>query len=391
MPQSSNPSVRSATYQLGLVVLAGCLALVAVIAVLVLAPAPAEGATRVPAGFRDTLVANGVSNPTAMAFAPDGRLFVAQKTGELRVIRNGKLLQRPFLKVRPNTNGERGLLGVALDPGFRKNGYVYVYYTARKPFVHNRIARFAAVRTTSGSRGNVAKGGSYRRILDLNRLKSDRHNGGAIHFGEDGKLYASVGENAVQSNSQTLKNLHGKILRINKTGSIPKDNPFYRKASGKNRAIWARGLRNPYTFAVQSGSGRIFINDVGGQKWEEINRGVKGANYGWPRYEGPEKNRRYAGPIFAYRHGSTGRTGCAISGGAFYNPAQNTFGAVYKGDYFFGDFCQGWIRRYDSKTDRAVNFAVTPKFGLVDIQVSSDGDLYYLHRASNSVRRISKN
>lgn len=352
---------------------------------------PADAANRVPPGFRDTLVARGISQPTAMAFAPDGRIFVAQKTGDLRVIKNGKLLSRPFLRVSPNVEGERGLLGVALDPGFRRNGNVYVYYTARTPKVHNRISRFTAVRTVSGSRGNVARDGSQRIILDLNNLSSAaNHNGGAIHFGKDGKLYAAVGENARPENSQTLNNMLGKMLRINKTGSIPGDNPFYNRAKGKNRAIWALGLRNPYTFAVQPGTGKIHINDVGQKTWEEINRGVKGANYGWPNFEGPENSRRYRPPIFAYRHGSTGTTGCAITGGAFYNPAKNTFGAAYRGDYFFGDFCNGWIRRYDARTDRATSFATTPQFGLVDLAVSRNGDLYYLHRATDSLRKISK-
>lgn len=352
---------------------------------------PAQGETSVPKGFRDTLVAKGISNPTAMAFAPDGRIFVAQKTGELRVIQDGKLLSRPFLKVNPDANGERGLLGIAFDPGFRKNGYVYIYYTARKPKVHNRISRFTAVRSASGKRGSVAKAGSQRVILNLNNLSSAaNHNGGAIHFGKDGKLYAAVGENARQENSQTLRNLLGKMLRINKNGSIPKDNPFYGKAKGKNKAIWAFGLRNPYTFAVQPGSGKIYINDVGQKTWEEINRGVKGANYGWPKYEGAESNRRYRAPIFAYRHGETATTGCAITGGTFYNPNRNTFGPGYQGDYFFADYCGGWIRRYDPKTDRSYAFARTPQYGVVDMMVGRRGDLYYLHRSTGSVRKVSR-
>lgn len=132
------------------------------------------------------------------------------------------------------------------------------------------------------------------------------------------------------------------------------------------------------------------MNDVGQKTWEEINRGVKGANYGWPKYEVPERDRKYRAPIFAYRHGNTGTTGCAITGGAFYNPVKNTFGAAYQGDYFFGDYCGGWIRRYDLRTDRSYAFARAPQCGLVDLQVSRRGDLYYLHRATNSLRKISK-
>lgn len=207
-----------------------------------------------------------------MALAPGGRIFVTQKSGELRVIRNGRLLSRPFLKVNPNAEGERGLLGVALDPGFRKNGYVYVYYTAQKPKIHNRISCFTAVRTASGGRGNFAPASSHRVILDLNNLSSAaNHNGGAIHFGEDGKLYAAVGENARPENSQTLRNLLGKVLRINKNGTIPRDNPFYGRAQGKNKAIWALGLRNPYHLRHPAGVGqdvhkRRRPEDVGGDQ-----------------------------------------------------------------------------------------------------------------------------
>lgn len=183
-----------------------------------------------------------------MAFAPDGRLFVCQQTGQLRVISNGSLLPTPFLSVTVNSSGERGLLGVTFDSDFANNHYVYIYYTATTPALHNRVSRFTA-------NGDVAVAGSEVVILDLNNLSSaTNHNGGAIHFGPDGKLYIAVGENATSSNSQTLNNLLGKILRINADGTIPTDNPFYTVASGNNRAIRALGLRNPYTFTFQPGT-----------------------------------------------------------------------------------------------------------------------------------------
>jgi glucose/arabinose dehydrogenase len=153
----------------------------------------------------------------------------------------GALLATPFLTVSTDTNGERGLLGVAFDPSFALNGFVYVYYTVPGSPPHNRLARFTAS-------GDVAVSGSQAILLELNNLNATNHNGGAIHFGPDGKLYIAVGENAVSSNAQTLSNLLGKILRLNKDGTIPTDNPFYTSATGTNRAIWARGLRNPFTF-----------------------------------------------------------------------------------------------------------------------------------------------
>src|SRR5215213_10668256 len=153
------------------------------------------------------------------------------------------------------------------------------------------------------------------------------------------------------------------------------------KASGKNRAIWALGLRNPFKFAVKPGTSTIFINDVGEDTWEEINQGAAGANYGWPIYEGPESDAKYIPPIFAYGHGSTNTTGCSITGGAFYNPATVQFPSGYVGDYFFADFCNGWIRRYDPATDKAMGFA-TGLGSIVDLDVNKDGSLYYLSRGN---------
>ena len=347
----------------------------------------ASGAGTLPDGFVQTRVTGGLTKPTTMAFAPDGRLFVAEQGGTLRIVKNGQLLRRPFLNIskRVDSWGERGLLGVAFDPNFSANHYVYAYYTQEATVTtpaHNRVVRF----TASGDR---AVTNSERLILRLNNLSSaTNHNGGAIHFGKDGKLYVAVGENANPRNAQRLNNLLGKMLRINKDGTIPTDNPFYDRASGKNRAIWARGLRNPYSFAVQRGTGRIHINDVGAQRWEEINRGVKGANYGWPRYEGRESNPNYLGPVYAYRYGDTATTGCAITGGAFYNPATARFPAGYVGDYFFADFCSGWIRRLDLAQGTVSRFKGMSDERPVSLQVSRAGSLYFLARSTGSVERI---
>jgi glucose/arabinose dehydrogenase len=225
-----------------------------------------------------------------MEIAPDGRLFVAEQRGTLRVVKaGGKLATFLDISGRVASAGERGLLGIAFDPAFSNNHYVYPYYTQRasgSSAAHNRVIRVRA-------RGDRALTGTEKLILRLNNLSSaTNHNGGAIHFGEDGKLYVAVGDNANSGNAQSLRNLKGKIVHINKDGTIPQYNPFYNRATGRNRAIWALGLRNPFSFAIQPHTGKMFINDVGEQIWEEINRRAAGANYGWPRYEGPESNSR---------------------------------------------------------------------------------------------------
>jgi glucose/arabinose dehydrogenase len=335
-------------------------------------------AATLPAGFTESQFGSNVgSSPTAMVFAPDGRLFVCLQTGQLRVIKNGALLPTPFVSLSVDSSGERGLLGIAFDPNFASNHFVYLYYTTNVAPIHNRISRFTA-------NGDVAVAGSETVLVDLDNLSSaTNHNGGAIHFGPDGKLYAGVGENATSSNAQTLANRLGKILRYNSDGSIPTDNPFFNTATGANRAIWALGLRNPFTFGFQPGTGRMFINDVGQNTWEEINDGIAGSNYGWPTCEGAcsPANANFRDPLFQYGHGSSGTTGCAIVGGAFYNPLLNQFPASYLGKYFFGDLCSGWIRLFDPSTAMASGFA-TGISTLVDLQIGPDGCLYYLARGN---------
>lgn len=336
-------------------------------------------AATLPTGFVETQI-GGLSSPTAMDFAPDGRLFVCQQGGDLRVIKNGVLLPAVFLHLNVDSSGERGLLGVTFDPNFASNNFVYVYYTVPGSPPHNRVSRFTA-------NGDVVMPGSEVQLLNLDNLSSaSNHNGGAIHFGPDGKMYIAVGENANPSNSQTLANLLGKVLRINADGTIPSNNPFFNTA-GARKEIWALGLRNPFTFAFQAGTARMFINDVGQSTWEEINDGIAGSNYGWPTTEGPTSNPSFRSPIFAYQHGGTSTTGCAITGGAFYNPATVQFPSGYVGKYFFADLCTGWIRLLDPTNNTAADFA-TGISNPVDLKVSTDGSLYYLSIGSGAVFRV---
>jgi glucose/arabinose dehydrogenase len=350
--------------------------LTAVGTLLALAISPAQGA--VPNGFTQSQVASGLAGPMDMEFAPDGRLFVAEEAGKVRIVKpNGTLATFLDISSKVDIAGERGLMGVTFDPNFATNHFVYLYYTRKATAttpVHNRVVRVTAS-------GDSAVAGSEVLVFRLNNQSAQIHQGGALDFGNDGKLYLSTGDNATPSNAQSLGNLFGKVLRINKDGTIPTNNPFYATASGNNRAIWALGLRNPFKFAIKPGTSTIFINDVGEDTWEEINQGAAGANYGWPIYEGPESDAKYIPPIFAYGHGSTNTTGCSITGGAFYNPATVQFPSGYVGDYFFADFCNGWIRRYDPATDKAMGFA-TGLGSIVDLDVNKDGSLYYLSRGN---------
>jgi glucose/arabinose dehydrogenase len=329
-----------------------------------------------------------------MAFAPDGRLFVCEKGGALRVIdAAGNLLTTPFLTVTVNASGERGLIGVAFDPDFANNHYVYIYYTATTPAIHNRISRFTAD-TSMPANGNVAVANSEFVLMDLEDLGSIFHNGGALHFGPDGKLYAGVGENEIKPNAQSLSNRLGKILRINTDAynSIPSDNPttfpgISGSSTGVNRAIWAVGLRNPFTFAFQPGTGRMFINDVGEGAYEEVNDGIPGSNYGWSITEGPFNPATYPNfrnPIYSYPH--SGGNPSAITGGAFYNPSILQFPSSYVGKYFFGDYARNFIRVMELSNYTAADFA-TSAASPVDVDVGPDGALYYLS-VNGQVTRI---
>ncbi|MBI1336445.1 MAG: choice-of-anchor D domain-containing protein [Phycisphaera sp.] len=320
-------------------------------------------------GYIQTRLASGLGSPTAMAIAPDGRIFIADQGGKLFVVENDQLLPTPFLTLNVTAAGERGLLGIAFDPDFASNQYLYLYYTVPPDATgHNRISRFTA-------NGNTVVPNSEVVIVDLPPV-GYIHNGGAMHFGADGKLYVSVGDGSVPTNSQSLNSPFGKILRFNKDGSIPTDNPFYNQTTGVNRAIWAMGLRNPFTFAIQPGTGKIYANDVGQDNWEEINEIVKGGNYGWPTTEGPTGNPSFVNPVYAYQHVGGA---CAITGGDFYNPTNVQFPNAYVGGYFFADLCEGRIKFLNPIDNTTTDFATGLKFS-VGILIDADGSLLYLQR-----------
>src|SRR5687768_2052633 len=204
-----------------------CALLASVVAVVAFSANSARGAATLPPNFARSQVVGGLASPTAMEFAPDGRLFVAEQRGTLRVVKaGGKLATFLDITGRVASAGERGLLGIAFDPGFSKNHYVYLYYTRRATATssaHNRVIRVTA-------KGDRAVAGSEKLILRLENQTSGHHIGGALHFGKDGKLYVAEGDNGNGDNAQSLRNLKGKMLRINKGGTIPRGNPFYDRA-----------------------------------------------------------------------------------------------------------------------------------------------------------------
>jgi glucose/arabinose dehydrogenase len=336
-----------------------------------------------PAGFSQTKVGT-VYYPTAIAAAPDGRIFLAEKEGKIKIYKNGAVLSTPFLTLNVEKTNERGISGIAIDPDFNTNHYVYVYYTVVSP-VHNRLSRFTA-------NGDVAASGSEVILIDFDPVVNSIHNGGGMAFGPDGKLYLGMGDDKVSSNAQSLSTTKGKLLRLNKDGTSPSGNPFSGSTSASR--IWAYGFRNPYSISIQPGTGKIFVNDVGEATWEEINNAtVAGKNFGWPAADGASTNTLYTNPVYAYHHTNGGATmaGCAISGGTFFNPSSTNYPSVYNGKYFFIDYCNDWINYIDPNTGAATNFASSIPSAGIGMCVGTDGNLYYMSISQSGLYRISYN
>ncbi len=329
------------------------------------------GPVRLPDGFRIRTVATGLTGATALETTRDGRVFVCEQTGALRVVKHGRLLDEPFVTLPVEANWERGLIGVTVAPDFPAAPYVYVCYVAGEPFTHHRVSRFTA-------KGDVAAPGSEEIILvgdDQKKLGGNvpaGHQGGALHFGNDGCLYVGIGEQTAGAPAQKLGSLLGKILRIHPDGAIPEDNPFTSATTGKYRAIWARGCRNPFTFSFRDRDGLLLINDVGG-RFEEINRGVAGANYGWPVVDhGPVGDERFQGPEHIYKQAS-------ISGGDFLR-AESSWPKEFRDRYFFADFVHGWVKTVDPNEPQVASTFASGLRRPVDLRFSSEDVLYVLLR-----------
>ncbi len=342
-------------------------------------------AQNLPAGFSFVPVANGLDSPTAMAFAPDGRIFVTQQGGQVRIIKDGLLLPAPFAELAVESSGDRGLLGIALDPNFATNPYIYLYYTVPGSPAHNRASRFMAD-------GDVVMPGSEEILVDVEPIEyAEIHNGGAMHFGPDGKLYIGIGDNASPMSAQDLDSYRGKLLRINPDGSVPADNP-YPTGSAARRSIWAYGFRNPFTFSIHPVTGRILVNDVGYTLWEEINDATTaGQNFGWPTAEGNDWHPEFKNPLYTYAHGDSGdEVGCAITGGTFFSPIVTTYPADWVGRYFFQDFCNQWINYLAFSGSTAVRYPFAtgiPQFS-VGLCEGTDGNLYFISRSGQEVYKL---
>ena len=217
-------------------------------------------------------------------------------------------------------------------------------------------------------------------MFEFDTHAAHQHVGGALRFGRDGMLYASSGECGDGTLSHSLASTAGKIVRLRKDGSIPGDNPFPSETRGRHGAIWARGFRNAFAFDVHPRTGRIFVNDVGGSRLEEVNELRRGGDYGWPIAEGLAGTTAMVDPVHVYTHAH----GCAITGGAFYAPAQPSLGRHWVDGYFFEDYCANEIRWLSpARPPQVETFGGTRVPGPVDLRVAADGSIWYLARGNS--------
>jgi glucose/arabinose dehydrogenase len=294
-------------------------------------------------------VAEGFVDPVYLTHAGDGsgRLFVVEQAGVIRIIREGRILPTPFLDIRDRVTagGEMGLLSVAFHPRYASNGRFFVNYTTEYGPRRTVIAEY---RLSAG--GLDVADRTERVILEIAQPFRN-HNGGLNLFGPDGMLYIGMGDGGSGgdplNNGQRLDTLLGKLLRIDIDQGVPyqvpPDNPFVRRA-GVLGEIWAYGLRNPWRFSFDRASGRLFLGDVGQNRWEEIDLIERGGNYGWNIMEGAHCFRPSTGcdrrglmlPIAEYPTSD----GCAVTGGYVYRGSRNP---LLAGRYIFGDYCGGQI------------------------------------------------
>jgi glucose/arabinose dehydrogenase len=281
--------------------------------------------------------------PVNMAWAPDGTLFYAEKElGNVRMVVDGAVTPEPVAHVDVGVSFETGLLGLAVDPGWPGEPWLYLYYSDATDGI-NRLIR---VRVEDGREVD------RETLLDGLPTVAAYHNGGDMVFGPDGMLYLTVGDAHESERAQDPADLGGKVLRITPSGEVPEDNPI------PGTRTFTLGHRNSFGICVDPATGDLWETENGPGGGDEVNHLVAAANYGWPTGMGPLRDERYTDP-FAYFPGTIVPTGCAVW-------ADHLYVAT------FGD---GLIRRFalDGRTSGIVNGFEQPVF---DLTVAPDGRLY---------------
>ena len=332
----------------------------------------------VPSGFTKTQLTHSLKDPTVFAFAPNGDIYIGEQSGIILIYRNGAVLPTPVVTLNTDSAGEKGLLGLALDPKFATNGYMYVSYTTLDE--HAQLSRL----TVQNDTANLSTEKVY---MKGNQLQNAHHSANDLHIGPDGKLWWAVGDNVPSiSNAETLTNIYGKILRFNLDGTIPSDNPFLH-VPGAVPSIYAYGLRNPFRFTFLP-NGKAMTEDTGSNDWEELNTIQPGGNFGWDFYEGNCGSCGYINPVYAYGHVPTDGATSAI---AAYS--GSVFPKQYDHVVFFGDYNRDDIEAvtFDPtyNTEISDNVFDSSAGTIADLQEGPDGNLYYVSIFEGTFTEIS--
>jgi glucose/arabinose dehydrogenase len=373
------------------------------VVVAILFAATARAGTPEP-GYTDTLAASGLSQPTALAFMPDGRMLVTEKTGDLVLVDGG--VPSTLVTIPVCASSEMGLLGIALDPDFTSNGFIYLYRTKQGLIPPcSGGSRFNEVVRVTMAMDDTVSIGSLAVLLTGIRTDNGNHDGGVLRIGPDDKLYVGVGDTGLGDNvggpgsstnpyAQDLNQLEGKVLRLELDGSVPVDNPFVGMPSTREE-IFAYGFRNPFRMSFDDLTGSLWLGDVGDLTWEEIDIVTAGDNYSW---EYCEANQPMGcampgdvAPVFVYPHSGGSSLGSCVIGGSFAGAAFGTF----DGHYVFGDCTSNEIYRA-ALTGPRDDIAGTP--ALIsssagtpsDFVTGPDGAVYYAANSGGEIRRLAQ-
>lgn len=342
-------------------------------------------AGELPPGFAQTVELDGLVEPTALRFLPDGRALIAERSGRVRAFANGALVAQPVLELPAETSSaERGLATLVLDPDFAANGWFYCYWTTHAP--NNRVSRFTLV-------GSTAALASEFVVWECPTPALFFHHGGGLALDANAHVYIATGEHFLSSLAHDLSVQLGKLLRVNADGSIPVDNPLVAQGPPQD-ALWGMGLRNPFRMRFDAPSGALWLGDVGGNgagASEELYRVGAPADYGWPWQEGatcwlgPGACASLEFPALAYRHDEDLDAAATPSGAIICGPIvrSSAFPLAYRDQLYCGDFARGEIRRVLLDASGAVKtsaiFLRAPHAGtVVDLDVGPDGALWYL-------------
>ena len=305
--------------------------------------------------------------PVALAFAPDGRLFYNElRTGRIRIVDGGRLQEAPFAQMTVQATGEHGLLGLAIDPNFTVNHYIYAFLSV--PAADGSPLKQQVVRFTEVN----GRGTEMTVILDDLPIGAAVHNGGRLGFGPDGKLYVSIGDTQDRESAQDLGKLSGKILRYNPDGTIPDGGPL------PGTPVFALGLRNPFGLAWQPETGELFASDNGSAGHDEINWIHPGGNYGWPQVMGIAGDPNLLDPLYD----SGDPPAIVPTGMTFYTGDLLPFA----GDLFFCSFNRNALLRVDDREiERIMASPATGAVGVIDtglpcqldVKVGPEGALYF--------------